>query len=100
MSEVVDIHKINGCRVPFDIYIGRAIQYHKEFTKDSKWANRFYDDLEGYENHVRTDLWDDLDELDRKVLGCWCIFTKEIEPVRCHGQILMKLLREKKEARS
>ena len=96
MSEVVDIHRINRVQPPFDIYIGRRIQYHKEFTEDSKWANRFYDDLAGYEQHVRDDLWDNLNELDGKVLGCWCVTTSELEPVQCHGQILMKLLREKK----
>ena len=100
MSMVVDIHKRGGFRPPFDVYIGRRIQYHDEFIKDSKWANRFYDDLEAYETHVREHLWDDLDELDAKVLGCWCVTTKETEPVQCHGQVLMRLLREKKEARS
>jgi len=96
MSSVVDIHKTNGVRLPFDVYIGRRIQYHKEFTDDSKWANRFYQDLEGYERHIRDNLWDDLDELDEKVLGCWCVTTNLLEPVECHGQILMKLLHEKK----
>jgi len=94
MSEVVDIHKYNGFRPEFDIYIGRSIQYHKEFKKDSKWRNRSKT-LKEYEQWVRANLWDDLDELKGKVLGCWCIFTKEIEPVKCHGQILMKLVREK-----
>jgi hypothetical protein len=97
MSMVVDIHKISGVRPSFDIYIGRRIQYHSEFTQDSKWANRFYRDLAGYERHVREDLWNDLGELDGKVLGCWCVTTDQLEPVRCHGQVLMKLLREKRE---
>jgi hypothetical protein len=96
MSMVVDIHKVNGIRPPFDVYIGRRIQYHEEFTQDSKWANRFYHDLAGYERHVREDLWDDLDELDGKVLGCWCVTTDQLEPVQCHGQVLMRLLREKR----
>jgi len=37
-----------------------------------------------------------LDELEGKILGCWCITTNKLEPLKCHGQILMKLLREKK----
>jgi len=100
MSVVVDIHKIKGQRPVFDIYIGRKVRYHKEFTDDSKWANRFYDDLEAYEKHVRDTLWDELDELQGKRLGCWCITTDKLEPVRCHGQILMKLLREKEDRRA
>jgi len=100
MSMVVDIHKVGNIRPSFDVYIGRRIRYHKQFTKDSKWANHFYDDLAGYENHVREHLWADLDELDGKVLGCWCVSTHELEPVQCHGQVLMRLLREKKEVRS
>lgn len=94
MSMVVDIHMKNGKRPHFDVYIGRRIQYHKEFTEDSKWRNRSRT-LQAYETWVRQYLWDDLDELDGKVLGCWCITTDKTTPRVCHGQILMKLLREK-----
>lgn len=94
MSEVVDIHKFDGFRPEFDVYIGRKIRYHKEFKKDSKWRNRSTS-IEEYEKWVRETLWDDLDELKNKILGCWCVFTKELEPIKCHGQILMKLLLEK-----
>lgn len=96
MSSVVDIHKKNGVRQEFDVYIGRRIQYHKEFVKDSKWANRS-PILEAYENKIRynPELWDALEELKGKRLGCWCITTTELEPVQCHGQILMKLIKEK-----
>lgn len=100
MPTVVDIHKVNGERPEFDLYIGRRVRFHKIFTKDSKWGNRFYKDLEGYEQHIREDLWDDLDELEGKRLGCWCITTSKLEPVECHGQILMKLFKEKKENES
>ena len=98
MSMVVDIHKKNGIRPEFDVYIGRRIQYHKEFTRDSKWANRS-PTLAAYEDTIRiTDrLWNALDELKGKRLGCWCITTDKIEPLRCHGQVLMKLLREKEQ---
>ena len=94
MSEVVDIHKKNGIRPKFDVYIGRKVR-RVDWTYDSKWRNNFFKDLEGYENHVRFYLWDALDELEGKILGCWCVNTKEITPLKCHGQILMKLLREK-----
>jgi len=98
MSEVIDIHKKKGIRPLYDVYIGRRVNrpFIEEFQSDSKWANHFYTDFDGYERHVRFYLWDDLDELEGKKLGCWCITTKELTPVKCHGQILMKLLREKK----
>ena len=95
MSEVVDIHKKKGITPHFDIYIGRKVRW-VEWTYDSKWGNYYYDDLEGYEKHVRLNLWGDLEELKGKILGCWCVNTKELTPIKCHGQILMKLLREKK----
>lgn len=94
MTSVVDIHKKNGIQPLFDIYIGRRIQYHKTFTDDSKWRNRSKT-LEEYEAWVRENLWDDLEELRNRKLGCWCVTTTELEPVRCHGQVLMKLLLEK-----
>lgn len=94
MSQVVDIHKKNGVRAHFDVYIGRRIQYHEEFVEDSKWRNRS-STLQDYEQWVRDTLWDDLNELKGKVLGCWCVNTTEYHPLRCHGQILMRLVREK-----
>ena len=94
MSQVVDIHMVNGARPHYDVYIGRRVRY-TEFKADSKWANYFYKDLRGYELHVRAHLWNDLEELRGKVLGCWCVTTDKLEPLQCHGQVLMKLLREK-----
>jgi len=95
MPRVVDIHKKKGVRKKFDIYIGRSVKY-TEFTRNSKWANLFYDKLDAYEKFIReTILWDQLGELEGKILGCWCLNTTEIEPIKCHGQILMKLFREK-----
>ena len=92
---VVDIHKVKGVRPKFDIYIGRRVRFHAEFDNDSKWANKFYDGLNLYEQHIRNYLWDDLDELEGKRLGCWCITTDKIKPLQCHGQVLMKLFKEK-----
>lgn len=94
MSMVVDIHKKNGIRPDFDVYIGRRIRYHEEFTENSKWANQRLS-LSDYEKFAREWLWNDLDELEGKRLGCWCVTTTETVPLRCHGQVLMKLLREK-----
>lgn len=98
MSMIVDIHKKNGKRPHFDVYIGRRVRYHEEFTEDSKWANQGLS-LADYEKYAREWLWDDLDELEGKVLGCWCINTKKTVPLKCHGQVLMKLILEKGAAR-
>lgn len=94
MSMVVDIHKIDGETPEYDVYIGRSIRYHQKFTSDSIWRNRSKT-LEEYEQWVRDNLWYRLDELKDKILGCWCVTTKKLEPVECHGQILMKLVLEK-----
>ena len=91
MSCVIDIHKIKGIRPDFDVYIGRVVRYHKEFTKDSKWRNRSKT-LEEYEQWVRKNLWNDLNELIGKKLGCWCDVQNG---VLCHGLILLKLIKEK-----
>jgi len=119
MSEktvIVDVHKINGQRPPFDIYIGRAVRY-TEFTKNSKWYNPYYlqnqtnlaNNLLYFENYIREKIRQDplkydLEELRGKRLGCWCIgkcgyvSTTEILPLVCHGQILLKLLHEREAA--
>jgi len=94
VTKLVDIHKINGKRPDYDIYIGRAVNY-TEFTRDSKWANYYGKNFKRYEFFVRNKLWNDLNELKGKKLGCWCITTDKIKPVICHGQILLKLIKEK-----
>jgi len=93
-TSVVDIHKVKGLRPPYDVYIGRKTRF-TEFMEDSKWGNKFYQRLDLYEKFVRETLWDDLDELIGKKLGCWCITTDKTEPLVCHGQVLMKLIEEK-----
>ena len=94
MTTVVNIHKRNGIRPKYDVYIGRTVRYHRQWP-NTKWGNRFYKRLDLYEKYIRETLWDDLDELVGKRLGCWCVTTDQIEPLRCHGQILMKLIQEK-----
>lgn len=102
MSKVVDLHlRKDGSREQYDIYIGRRVRFHPIFAESSKWANPFgrrLDSLKNYEDRIRStpELWDALPELEGKILGCWCVDTDSIgEPLRCHGQVLMKLLREK-----
>ncbi len=74
----------------YDIYIGRG----------SKWGNPFKIGIDGtreevikkYEEYLikNKELYDALDELDGKVLGCHCF------PLGCHGDILIKHLNLKK----
>jgi len=112
MSMVIDIHKVKGVRPHYDLYIGRAQMrthaLHEEFPKDSKWANPFSIEkygakaLELYENYIRKRISLDpkmfnLNELEGLRLGCWCATTRTLTPLKCHGQILIKLLKIKKE---
>lgn len=81
---------------PYDLYIGREnITYNLE---ERKWKNpfslEFYNREEAvslYETYVRqSELYNQLDELEGKTLGCWCA------PKLCHGDILIKLYNEKR----
>jgi len=98
MPRVVDIHKKNKKRPHYDVYIGRAVR-NTEFTSNSKWANLNYP-LGAYEEWIAYKLEHfpdriSLSELDGKILGCWCLNTTELKPLKCHGQVLMKLFKEK-----
>lgn len=100
MSMVVNLHKNKYGIVPhFDVYIGRMVEHHPVFTKNSKWCNPGYS-LEDYELYIldcidKTPEYYDLNELKGMVMGCWCITTNEIEPLVCHGQVLLKILIQK-----
>lgn len=81
---------------PNHIYIGRNVVY-VDGASASKWKNEFSAKVYGldrclelYEEHIRNShLYNELEELKGKVLGCWC------KPAKCHGDILIKLLEEK-----
>lgn len=82
------------------LYIGRenktynfpCSKWHNPFviTTDTEWERENV--LIAYENHIRNtpELWNALEELDGLDLFCWCF------PKKCHGEILIKLLNEKK----
>lgn len=78
------------------VYIGRDMTHYVPGAVGSKWANPFKGQtkewrLKSYEQHVRSrpDLMSSLEELEGKVLGCWC------HPEGCHGDVLLKLVKEK-----
>lgn len=72
----------------YDVYIGRP----------SKWGNPFSIGVDGtrdevvskYEAYImsRPQLLDSLQELEGKVLGCWC------KPHVCHGDILVQMIED------
>jgi len=92
---VINIKTVNGTRPPFDVYIGRQLNYPKASFPRSKWANPYSVKAHGeralvlYEKYARKLLMNDLHELAGKVIGCWC------KPAPCHGDILIKLFKEK-----
>lgn len=112
LTTIVDIHVVNHIRPDFDLYIGRASKYAKDprLKKNSIWYNPFYandydptriqDCLRDYEIYIREKIAKDpvkydLRSLIGKRLGCWCITTTSFtEPLRCHGQVLLKLIAE------
>lgn len=82
-----------------DVYIGRAVRNPLYNLPESKWHNPFYvkkDDsnrdhvIARYETYIRNrhDLMAALPELVGKRLMCWC------HPRPCHGDVLVKLLKE------
>ena len=80
----------------YDVYIGRPSKWgndysHKEGTLAKFKVNSRQESLEKYETDIRQnkELMDSLHELKDKTLGCWC------KPLSCHGDILIKLLKEK-----
>jgi hypothetical protein len=91
---IVNVRKTSD----YDVYIGREVVNEYYDLPCSKWHNPFKskdypncDVLYMYENYIiSSELYDQLEELDGLVLGCWC------KPNKCHGDVLIKLLNEKK----
>ena len=108
-----DILKLEGISFsqwinePNNIYIDKnAAKYSKKqglsdsiWYKDIKELQKFKSGNEDedyftvYEQCIRAipEMWDNLDKLENKVLGCWCKASQQ-----CHGDILIKLYEEKK----
>lgn len=91
---------------PNHLYIGRNMSFYVPGAVESKWHNPYIvmkknekindngkkkytldESLDKYREYVlNTDLVNQLNELDGKILGCWC------KPDRCHGDILKELV--------
>ena len=77
------------------------MSHHVPGALGSKWGNPFKPKksnkyslkkcLERYEDYIRKnpDLFNAVMELEGKEIGCWC------KPSLCHGDILIKLFKEK-----
>lgn len=82
------------------VYIGRNLTMGGWKMKKSKWENPFKvtpqdprdSVLQKYREYVLADpkLMDSLDELEGKILCCWC------SPEGCHGDVLVDLINERK----
>ena len=76
-------------------------EYHTKYIgRGSKWGNKFRIGIHGtreecieqYEKDILSnpELLDDLEELRGEILGCFC------KPKACHGDILIKLLNNRR----
>lgn len=85
MTVVVNLRKDK-----YDKYIGRGSIWGNPFII-GKHGNR-KEVIRKYENYIRNDdyLLGHIGELEGLVLGCYC------KPEACHGDVLLKLLEERK----
>jgi hypothetical protein len=103
MSNVINVRKAELKKIGYQdftewskndnhLYIGRNMTFYVPGTVKSKWHNPFKGEeaCEKFEEYIRNGpLYSELEELQGKVLGCWC------HPKPCHGHVLIKLLNEK-----
>ena len=70
---------------------------HSLRNRNENWNLARSDSLrnrnEKYATYIKQHLWNELDSLEGKLLGCWCEGGKQDT---CHGHVLVKLLEEKK----
>jgi hypothetical protein len=102
ITRVVNINK-----EPHDVYIGRGSKWGNPFTTISHKQTLATEIVETSEEAITKyrdyilstpELYNSIDELDGKVLGCFCMSSDDTFPIPyiCHGQVLVDLIREKK----
>lgn len=110
LCEIVRVRRSGGQVVQWcDVYIGRAMTMGGWNLKGSEFANPYTVKEYGLEEACRKyyayikngPLYEQLEKLRGKVLGCWCdvdihrdINDRLVNP-RCHGEVLMRLLYER-----
>jgi len=88
-----------------NLYIGHTNYYSRPGSqfREFTWRNPFTTQqfsptvlLQKYEEHLRTNCYDELDMLyEFSELGCWCDPNDLGELPGCHGDVIIKLLKEK-----
>jgi hypothetical protein len=95
MTTIVNIHKTKI----YDIYCGRGSKWGNPYThiKDRNTKAKYIVDSRAlsiikYKEWILTqpELLDSLEELNDKILGCYCL------PKSCHCQVLVDLINESK----
>ena len=90
---------VNLNKEDYDVFIGRGSKWGNPFThiKDkltlaTHIVETREEAIEKYREYIldNEELMNSLDELDGKVLGCYC------KPLSCHGDILLELISQKK----
>lgn len=90
---------VNCNKEPYDVYIGRPSIWGNPYTHiaDKNTLAEFIvgsreEAVAKYKEYIlnNEELLSHLDELDGKVLGCWCY------PKTCHGDVLLELIFQKK----
>jgi hypothetical protein len=90
---------VNLNKEDYDVFIGRGSKWGNPFThiKDkltlaTHIVETREEAIEKYREYIlkNKELMNSLDELDGKVLGCYC------KPLSCHGDILLELISKKK----
>lgn len=94
------MEKVVHCKKePYNVYIGRPSKWGNPYSYKEGTAARFKvntrdEAIDAYYYYITEGdgkhLLEDLHELKGKVLGCWC------KPKRCHGDILVELVKNTK----
>lgn len=84
----------------YDVYIGRPSKWGNPYSHEQRTSAKFKVNTrdeaisayriwitEGEGKHLLSDL----NELDGKILGCWC------KPKSCHGDVLVELIEQQKQ---
>lgn len=82
----------------YDVYIGRGSIWgnqwsHKKGTQAKYVVATREEAIQKYEEWIRgqPELLERLGELEDRILGCYC------KPLGCHGDVLIKLIEERKQ---
>lgn len=82
MTKVVNLNKSS-----YNIYIGRGSKWGNPFPITETESRKVV--IDKYRDYLfESGLINDIDELEGKVLGCYC------KPKDCHGDVLVELLEE------